>query len=64
MAYFYTLLGASGAIYALLLSYAVVFPRNVIFVFGILPLPAPILIIVYAIIEFWDNLLVQAILLT
>jgi len=52
MAYFYTLLGASGAIYALLLSYAVIFPRNVIFVFGILPLPAPILIIVYAIIEF------------
>ena len=52
MAYYYRLLGASGAIYAVLLSYAVVFPRNVIFVFGILPLPAPILIIVYAIIEF------------
>lgn len=52
MAVYYSLLGASGAIYAVLLAYAVIFPRNVVFVFGILPLPAPILVIVYAIIDF------------
>lgn len=52
MAYYYSLLGASGAIYAVLLAYAVIFPRNMIFIFGILPLPAPILVIVYAVIDF------------
>ncbi|MBO4439566.1 MAG: rhomboid family intramembrane serine protease [Spirochaetaceae bacterium] len=52
MAYYYSLLGASGAIYAVLLAYAVIFPRNMIYIFGILPLPAPILVIVYAVIDF------------
>ena len=52
MAYYNSLLGASGAIYAVLLAYAVIFPRNMIFIFGILPLPAPILVIVYAVIDF------------
>ncbi|MBQ4498492.1 MAG: rhomboid family intramembrane serine protease [Spirochaetaceae bacterium] len=52
MAYYYSLLGASGAIYAVLLAYAIIFPRNVILVFFVLPLPAPVLVIVYAIIDF------------
>lgn len=46
------LIGASGAIYAVLLAYAVVFPRNVIYVWGIIPVQAPILVLVYAVIEF------------
>ena len=50
------LVGASGAIYALLLTYAVIFPRSKIYIWGILPVPAPILILVYAIIEFGSQL--------
>ncbi|MCQ2596959.1 MAG: rhomboid family intramembrane serine protease [Treponema sp.] len=45
------LLGASGATYALLLAYAVVFPRNIICIWGLIPVPAPILVLAYALIE-------------
>lgn len=55
-AYFTLLLGASGAIYAILLAYAVIFPRAQIFLFGILPIPAPILIAIYAAIEIVSQL--------
>ena len=34
------LLGASGAVYAVLFAYAVFFPRSVIFIWGIVPVPA------------------------
>lgn len=50
------LIGASGAIYAILLAYAVVFPRSRIFVWGILPVPAPILILIYTIMELGSQL--------
>lgn len=50
------LVGASGAVYAVLLLFAVVFPRSTIFVFGIVPIPAPILIIIYAGIAVFDEL--------
>ncbi|WP_191013513.1 rhomboid family intramembrane serine protease [Treponema zioleckii] len=50
--YLINLVGASGAIYAILFSYAVIFPRSRIFILGIIPVPAPILVAVYAIIEF------------
>ncbi|MCR4713175.1 MAG: rhomboid family intramembrane serine protease [Treponemataceae bacterium] len=49
--YYVFLYGASGALYAILLAYAVVYPRAKIFVWGILPIPAPILIAIYAGIE-------------
>lgn len=45
------LYGASGALYAVLLSYSIVYPRAKIFIWGILPVPAPILIAIYAGIE-------------
>jgi len=45
------LLGASGAIYAVLFAYAVVFPRSKIYIWGVLPLPAPLMVILYALIE-------------
>ena len=54
------LLGASGALYSVLLAYAVVFPRSRIFVFGLIPLPAPILIAVYAAIEFFSQFTVSS----
>jgi membrane associated rhomboid family serine protease len=46
--YYVVLLGASGAIYAVLLLFAVVFPRSRIFIWGILPVPAPLLVLIYA----------------
>lgn len=49
------LIGASGAIYAVLLAYAVIFPRNVIYIWGILPVQAPLLVLVYAAIEFMSQ---------
>lgn len=54
--FFLFLIGASGAIYAILLAYAVIFPRSRIFIWGILPVPAPILVIAYAVIELGSQL--------
>ena len=45
------LLGASGAIYALLSLFSALYPRAVIYVFGIIPVQAPLLIIIYFVIE-------------
>lgn len=50
--YLVNLVGASGAIYGVLFSYAVIFPRNRIFIWGLIPVPAPILVLAYAVIEF------------
>jgi membrane associated rhomboid family serine protease len=41
------LVGSSGAVYAVLLLYAVVYPRSRIFIWGILPIPAPLLVLIY-----------------
>lgn len=49
------LMGASGAIYALLLAYAVVFPRSIIYIWGLIPVPAPILVLIYALIEIFSE---------
>ncbi|MDA8411117.1 MAG: rhomboid family intramembrane serine protease, partial [Treponema sp.] len=48
------LLGASGAIFGLLLAYATLFPESRIFVWGIIPVKAPILVLVYAGIELFS----------
>lgn len=45
------LVGASGAIYSILLFFSVFFPRSILRIWGIIPVPAPLLIVVYAIIE-------------
>ncbi|MDA8411785.1 MAG: rhomboid family intramembrane serine protease [Treponema sp.] len=50
------LLGASGAIFGLLLAYATLFPESRIFVWGIIPVKAPILVLVYAGIELFSEL--------
>ncbi len=49
--FYYNLIGASGAIYTLLLVYSVIFPKAKIFIWGILPVPAPLLIVIYFVIE-------------
>ncbi len=50
------LLGASVAIYALLMLFSVLYPRSVIYVFGLVPVQAPVLIILYFIIELISGL--------
>ena len=50
--FYISLIGASGAIYGLLFAYAVFFPRSIIFIWGIIPVPAPIMVLGYAVIEF------------
>lgn len=50
------LMGASGAIYAVLFAYAVFFPRSVIFIWGIIPVPAPVMVFIYALIELGSQL--------
>lgn len=54
-AFVYSLIGASGAIYGILFAYAVIFPRSRIFIYGLIPVPAPILVLIYAIIEFFSQ---------
>ncbi|MBN1685113.1 MAG: rhomboid family intramembrane serine protease [Spirochaetales bacterium] len=41
------LLGASGAVYAVLLAFATYFPSSMIYVMGIIPMRAPILVLVF-----------------
>jgi membrane associated rhomboid family serine protease len=43
--------GASGAIYALILAYAVFFPDSNIYLFGLVPLRAPVMVIGFTLIE-------------
>ena len=50
--YLVPMVGASGAIYSVLLSYAVCYPKSKIFIWGIIPVPAPLLILIYFVIEF------------
>jgi membrane associated rhomboid family serine protease len=55
LVYWYTgywrtyLMGASGAIFAVELAFAVFFPRSVIYLWGILPLQAPVMVLGFAV---------------
>ncbi|MCR5723688.1 MAG: rhomboid family intramembrane serine protease [Treponema sp.] len=50
------LAGASGSIYGILLAYAVIFPRSRIFIWGIIPVPAPVMVLGYTVIELGSQL--------
>lgn len=50
--YYTVILGASGAIYALLFLFSVLFPTAVVLLFGIIPMRAPLLVLLYFLIEF------------
>jgi len=51
--------GASGAIFGLLLAFASFFPDARIFIFGILPIRAPVAVLLYAgieiVLQFWNS---------
>jgi membrane associated rhomboid family serine protease len=46
-----SLMGASGAIFAVQLAFAVLFPSSIIYVWGILPLRAPVLVLGFTALE-------------
>ncbi|GHV45614.1 glpG protein [Spirochaetia bacterium] len=50
-AYWVRLLGASGAIFAVQLAYAVFFPDSIIYIWGILPLRAPVMVLGFTALE-------------
>jgi membrane associated rhomboid family serine protease len=50
-AYFIALMGASGAIFAVQLAYAVFFPQSIIYIWGILPLRAPVMVLGFTALE-------------
>jgi membrane associated rhomboid family serine protease len=45
------LMGASGALFAVELAYAVFFPNSIIYLWGLLPLRAPVLVLGYTALE-------------
>lgn len=49
------LIGASGSLYSIMLAYAVIYPKANIYIFGLIPIPAPILVIIYALIEIFTQ---------
>ena len=49
------LIGASGALFTILFAFAVVFPKANIYIWGLLPIPSPILILVYAAVELFSQ---------
>jgi len=44
-------MGASGAVFAVSLAYAVLFPDSIIYIWGILPVRAPIMVLGFTVIE-------------
>ncbi|MDR0316277.1 MAG: rhomboid family intramembrane serine protease [Treponema sp.] len=50
-AYWVALVGASGAIFAVELAYAVFFPDSIIYIWGILPLRAPVMVLGFTALE-------------
>lgn len=45
------LLGASGAIFAVLLAFAILYPDALVYIYGIIPLRAPVMVIGYTTVE-------------
>ncbi len=45
------LLGASGSVFALLLAFAVLYPNAMVYLYGLIPIRAPLMVIGYTIIE-------------
>lgn len=54
--YYVFLLGASGAVFAVLLAFATYYPNAQIFVFGIIPVRASVLVLVYTVIEIFSQM--------
>ncbi|HOT59132.1 MAG TPA: rhomboid family intramembrane serine protease [Spirochaetales bacterium] len=51
------LVGASGAIFAVLFAYAVIYPLSLIYIWGIIPVRAPVLVLGYTILEIFNEIM-------
>lgn len=49
------LIGASGALYSVLFAFAVIYPRTRVFIWGVIPIPSPLMVIGYAAIELFSQ---------
>jgi membrane associated rhomboid family serine protease len=49
------LLGASGAVFAVQLAYAVLFPDSIVYIWGILPLRAPVMVLGFTALELFSQ---------
>ena len=49
-------IGASGAIYGILLAYGWLFPNRLIYIYFLFPIPAKYMVIIYGLIEFFASL--------
>ena len=49
------LLGASGAVFAVQLAYAVFFPNSIIYIWGIIPLRAPVMVLIFTALELFSS---------
>ena len=54
--YWVYLLGASGSVYAVLLAYATYYPDSQIYVMGIIPVRAPILVLIFTAIAIFSQI--------
>ena len=50
------LMGASGAVFAVELAYAILFPTSIIYIWGILPLRAPVMVLGFTAIELFSSI--------
>jgi len=49
--YLAALMGASGALFAVQLAYAVLYPNSIIYIWGILPLRAPVMVLAFTVLS-------------
>jgi len=49
-------MGASGAVFAVSFAYAVLYPESIIYIWGILPVRAPLMVIGFTVIELFSQL--------
>ncbi len=46
-------IGASGAVFGILLAYGLTFPNSLIYIYFLLPIKAKWFVLIYAVLEFW-----------
>ena len=54
--YWVALMGASGALFAVELAYAVLFPDSIIYIWGIIPLRAPVMVLGFTALELFFSI--------
>jgi len=54
--YFVALMGASGALFAVELAYAVFFPNAIVYIWGIIPLRAPVMVLGFTALELFFSI--------